>query len=238
MKSYSVYLSTMSKIIVAIDGPAASGKSTAAKELATRLGYVYLDTGAMYRTITYLAQRDGIVEDETAVINMTRNLDLSLKFENGVTRVFANGEEVTQFIRTPEVSNQVSEVSRIAEVRKELVRLQRDLAKQGSIVAEGRDITTVVFPKADVKIFMTASAEARIDRRHKEFLEKGMDITKEEVSKLVLKRDEIDSGRKVSPLMKAEDAVELDTTCLTVEQELNRIVKLIKSVENKSHQNN
>jgi len=227
----------MSKIIVAIDGPAASGKSTAAKELATRLGYVYLDTGAMYRAITFLALRDGIDDNESAVIKMTRNLDLTLKFENGITRVFANDEEVTEYIRTPEVSNKVSEISRISEVRKELVRLQRNLAKKGSIVAEGRDITTVVFPKADVKIYMTASADIRKERRYKEFLEKGMDVTYEEVSKLLNKRDEIDSGRKVSPLMKADDAVELDTTCLTVEQELNKIVTLIKSVEEKSHQN-
>ena len=227
----------MSKIIVAIDGPAASGKSTAAKELATRLGYVYLDTGAMYRAITFLALRDGIDDNESAVIKMTRNLDLTLKFENGITRVFANDEEVTEYIRTPEVSNKVSEISRISEVRKELVRLQRNLAKKGSIVAEGRDITTVVFPKADVKIYMTASADIRTERRYKEFLEKGMDVTYEEVSKLLNKRDEIDSGRKVSPLMKADDAVELDTTCLTVEQELNKIVTLIKSVEEKSHQN-
>lgn len=227
----------MSKIIVAIDGPAASGKSTAAKELATRLGYVYLDTGAMYRAITYLAQRNGIDDDESAVIDMTRNLDLALKFENGITRVFANDEEVTEFIRTPKVSNKVSEISRIGEVRKELVRLQRDLARKGSIVAEGRDITTVVFPNADVKIYMTASVETRIERRYDEFQGKGMDITIEEVSKMLRKRDEIDSGREVSPLMKADDAVEVDTTCLTVEQELDKIVNLIKSVESNSHRN-
>ncbi len=224
----------MSKIVVAIDGPAASGKSTAAKELAALLGYTYLDTGAMYRAITFLAQRSSFADDESKVIKLTQNLDLSLRFENGVTRVFANGEEVTDFIRTPEVSNKVSEISRIAEVRIELVRLQRNLAKKGSIVAEGRDITTVVFPNADVKIYMTASVETRVERRYKEFIEKGVDVTMDEVSKLVRKRDQIDSGREVSPLMKAEDAVELDTTCLTVEQELNKIVELIKSVEQNS----
>jgi cytidylate kinase len=221
----------MSKIIIAIDGPAASGKSTAAKTLAERLNFVYLDTGAMYRAITYLALKKGIVEDEEAIIELTKNLDMSLKFENGVTRVFVNGDEVTEFIRTKEVNERVSDVSRIKDVRAELVKIQKRLSEKGSLVAEGRDITTVVFPDADVKIYMTASLDVRADRRHKEFLEKGMDISYEEVKENVIKRDEIDSGRKVSPLKKAEDACELDTTELSVGEEIDIILDLINKLD-------
>ncbi|MBN1300036.1 MAG: (d)CMP kinase [Melioribacteraceae bacterium] len=228
----------MSKIIVAIDGPAASGKSTAAKELANRLGYVYMDTGAMYRAITYLAQKNGIADVTDKVIEMTRGLDIVLNFENGLTRVFVGNEEVTEFIRTPEVSAKVSEISRIPEVRTELVKTQRRMADRKSIVAEGRDITTVVFPNADVKIFMTADLDVRSDRRYKEFIEKGMNVTLPDVKENLSKRDEIDSHRQVSPLKKAEDAIELDTTDLTVEEELQKITALIKKVElNKSHHN-
>ncbi len=227
----------MSKIIVAIDGPAASGKSTAAKELAGRLGYVYLDTGAMYRAITYLALKEGIADDTEKVIGITKGLDIHLRFENEITRVFVNDDEVTDYIRSPDVSGKVSEISRIPEIRTELVKIQRKMAERGSIVAEGRDITTVVFPKADVKIYMTATVDVRTERRYKEFLEKGMEVTIDEVKENLEKRDRIDSGRAVSPLRKADDAVELDTTQLTVEEELQKIVELIKAVENKSHHN-
>lgn len=225
----------MSKIIVAIDGPAASGKSTAAKTLAEQLNFVYLDTGAMYRAITYLALKQGIVEDEAAIIELTKNLEMVLKFENGITRVFVNGDEVTEFIRTKEVNAKVSDVSRIKEVRAELVKIQKMLSEKGSLVAEGRDITTVVFPNADVKIYMTASLDVRSDRRYKEFLERGMEISYEEVRENVIKRDEIDSSRKVSPLKKAEDAYELDTTELSVGEELDIILDLINKLQ--SHRN-
>jgi cytidylate kinase len=225
----------MSKNIVAIDGPAASGKSTAAKRLAERLNFVYLDTGAMYRAITYLALKQDLVEDEGAIIELIKDLDMSLKFENGVTRVFVNGDEVTEFIRSKEVNARVSDVSRIKEVRAELVKIQKKLSEKGSLVAEGRDITTVVFPSADVKVYMTASLDVRSDRRHKEFLERGMEISYEEVRANVIKRDEIDSGRKVSPLKKADDAYELDTTELSVGEELDIILDLINKLE--SHHN-
>lgn len=225
----------MSKIIVAIDGPAASGKSTAAKRLAEHLNFVYLDTGAMYRAITFIALEKNIVENENAIIELTKNLDMSLKFENGVTRVFVNGDEVTEFIRTKEVNARVSDVSRIKEVRAELVKIQKKLSEKGNLVAEGRDITTVVFPEADVKIYMTASLNVRVDRRHKEFLERGMELTYEEVKENVIKRDKIDSSRKVSPLKKADDAYELDTTDLSVGQELDIILDLINKLE--SHRN-
>lgn len=225
----------MSKIIVAIDGPAASGKSTAAKRLAEHLNFVYLDTGAMYRAITFIALEKNIVENENAIIELTKNLDMSLKFENGVTRVFVNGDEVTEFIRTKEVNARVSDVSRIKEVRAELVKIQKKLSEKGNLVAEGRDITTVVFPEADVKIYMTASLNVRVDRRHKEFLERGMDLSYEEVRENLIKRDETDSSRKVSPLKKADDAYELDTTDLSVGQELDIILDLINKLE--SHRN-
>ena len=225
----------MSKIIVAIDGPAASGKSTAAKKLAERLNFVYLDTGAMYRAITYLALKNGLVDNENAIIEMTKNLDMSLKFEDGVTRVFVNGDEITEFIRTKEVNARVSDVSKIKDVRAELVKIQKRLSEKGSLVAEGRDITTVVFPDADVKIFMTASLDIRTDRRHKEFLAKGMDMTYEEVRENLINRDKLDSGREVSPLKKAEDAYELDTTDLSVGEEIEIMMDLINKLE--SHRN-
>ncbi|MBU1095773.1 MAG: cytidylate kinase [Ignavibacteriae bacterium HGW-Ignavibacteriae-2] len=224
-------------MIVAIDGPAASGKSTAAKKLAELLGYVYLDTGAMYRAITYIALKNNIVDDIDKVIKAVKGLDISLKFENSVTRVFVNDEEVTDFIRTPEVSEKVSEISRIPEVRTELVRLQKQMSEKGSIVAEGRDITTVVFPNADVKIYMNASADVRTERRYKEFIEKGMDVKIDDVRENLKKRDEIDSGREISPLRKTEEAIEVDTTNLTVEEELTKIVALIKKAELNSHHN-
>ncbi len=218
----------MSKnIIVAIDGPAASGKSTAAKRLAKALGFLYLDTGAMYRAITYTVLKKNIFDNLEKIFELVKNLELKLKFEDGVTRVFVDGEEVTNQIRTPEVSGKVSEISRIPEVRAEMVKLQRKLAEQGDLVAEGRDITTVVFPEADVKIFMTASLDERARRRFKEHQERGEQVTYEEVKENLVKRDKIDSSREVSPLRKAEDAVELDTTNLSVDEELQRMIELV-----------
>ena len=224
-------------IVIAIDGPAGSGKSTAAKNLANKLGFTYLDTGAMYRAITYCALRRGIVDNVQDVIEMTKKLLLKLKFENGVTRVFVNDEEVTDFIRTAEVNSKVSEISVIPEVRAEMVKIQKSVGEQGSIVAEGRDVTTVVFPNADVKIFLTASIEARTERRFREFNLKKVDISLEEVKSNLEKRDKIDSGREVSPLRKAEDAIEFDNTGLTPEQDLEFLLKKINEVLNKKLQN-
>ncbi|VAX14959.1 Cytidylate kinase [hydrothermal vent metagenome] len=218
----------MSKIIIAIDGPAGSGKSTLAKMVAERLGFTYLDTGAMYRAITYLAIRNGIVDDEEAVSKFILGLDVTLKFENGVTRVFVNGEELTDYIRTPEVNSKVSEISAMPAVRKELVRMQQQMGKVGNIVAEGRDTTTVVFPDADVKIYLVASVDVRAERRHKEYMEKGIDIDIEEVKENLRKRDAIDSGREVSPLIKAENAIEVDTSSLSVDEEFEILIENIK----------
>jgi len=223
----------LKKIIIAIDGPAGSGKSTAAKNIAQNLGFTYLDTGAMYRAITFLALRSGIADDTSSVIEMARQIDLKLKFENGVTRVFVDNEEVTDKIRSAEVNAKVSDISRIAEVRAELVKIQKKLGNEGNIVAEGRDVTTVVFPNADLKIFLTATIDVRTKRRLREFQEKNIDITYDEVKANLEKRDKIDSGREVSPLRKAEDAIEFDNSALTPEQDFNYLLEKIKVVLNK-----
>ena len=219
----------LKKVIIAIDGPAGSGKSTAAKNIAQNLDFIYLDTGAMYRAITYLALRNGIVENITAVIELTQKISLKVKFENNVTRVFVDGEEVTDNIRTPDVNSKVSEISTIPEVRSELVKIQKKLGEEADIVAEGRDITTVVFPYADVKIFMTASVEERAKRRFKEFQEKKADITLAEVKENIEKRDKIDSERSISPLKKADDAIEFDNTGLSITDELDLLLNIVKA---------
>lgn len=216
--------------IIAIDGPAGSGKSTAAKMLAERLDYLYMDTGAMYRAITYLIIKENILDDLKKIIELVQDIDLKLKFENGETRVFVKEEELTQYIRSPEVNANVSEVSAIPEVRAQLVRIQKEIAFNNSIVAEGRDTTTVVFPHADIKIYLTASFDERAERRYKEFKEKQIEIDLEEVKENIQKRDKIDSGRDISPLTKADDAIEIDTTNLPIEEEINLIIEKIKQV--------
>ncbi len=221
------------KIIIAIDGPAGSGKSTAAKNLAHKLGFTYLDTGAMYRAITFLALRAGIVDNRDEVIKIAQNVSLKLLSENGRTRVFANDEELTEQIRTYEVNSKVSEVSVIPEVRVEMVKLQKKIGEEGNVVAEGRDVTTVVYPDADVKIYLTASIEERAKRRFNEFQAKNDKITIEEVQANLEKRDKIDSGREVSPLRKAENAIEFDNTGLSPEQDLEYLLNVVKDVLSK-----
>ena len=218
----------MSKIIIAIDGPAGSGKSTIAKMVAERLNYTYLDTGAMYRAITYLALQKGIVDDELAVNKLVKNLDVTLNFEDGLTHVFANHIELTEHIRTPDVNSKVSEIAAMPFVRKELVRMQQRMGKVGNVVAEGRDITTVVFPDADLKIYLDATVDVRAERRYKEYLDKGVVITLEEVKENIRKRDRIDSGREASPLRVAENAIEVDTSNLTVDEEFEILIENIK----------
>ena len=218
----------MSKIIIAIDGPAGSGKSTIAKMVAERLNYTYLDTGAMYRAITYLALQKGIVDNEKAVNELVEGLDVTLNFEDGLTHVFADDIELTEHIRTPEVNSKVSEIAAMPLVRKELVRMQQSMGKVGNVVAEGRDITTVVFPDADVKIYLDATADVRAERRYKEYLEKGVTVSLEEVKENIKKRDRIDSGREASPLRIAENAIEVDTSNLTVDEEFEILVENIK----------
>ncbi|MFA3782767.1 (d)CMP kinase [Melioribacteraceae bacterium 4301-Me] len=222
----------MSKnIVIAIDGPAGSGKSTAAKNLAERLGLIYVDTGAMYRAITYLAIQKGIVNDRNSVIELARNVKLKLKFENGITRVFVNNKEITDKIRSAEINDKVSDISKIPEVRAELVKIQRKLGEDGNLIAEGRDTTTVVFPDADLKIYLTASIDERARRRHKEFLEKGINISLDEVKANLEKRDKLDSERDVSPLKKADDAIEFDNTNISIADEIETLLKKIKEID-------
>lgn len=219
-------------IIIAIDGPAASGKSTLAKYLADKLNLLYVDTGAMYRAVTYHALKNKIVDDEKAIVDSLKNIDISLSYNNGLTSVFIDGVDVTDKIRTPEVNSKVSDVSKIKDVRTQLVKLQQEFSRKNNLIVEGRDTTTVVFPNADLKIFLTADVKERSRRRHLEFKEKGVVLELAEVEKSIINRDRIDSGRSVSPLRKAEDAIELDTTDLTVEQEIERIIELAENLLN------
>jgi cytidylate kinase len=220
------------KIIIAIDGPSGSGKSTIAKYLADQLGATYIDTGAMYRAITYAAMAKNIVDDTEKVIELVKDIDLQIKYENGLTRVFVNGEEVTDFIRSAEVNSKVSEISKIPEVRNKMLEIQRKLGQSQTVVAEGRDTTTVVFPDADFKIYLTADLDVRAKRRLKEYEEKGVVITLDEVRDNLAKRYRIDSSREVSPLKKAEDAFEVDSTSLSIKQELDLILEKIKDFLN------
>jgi len=225
----------MSKnLIIAIDGPAGSGKSTSAKLVAQKLGFLYIDTGAMYRAITYLAIRNNYLGDEDKVIELTKNSVIQLDFINGLTYVKVNDEDLTDKIRTPEVNKNVSNISRIEGVRKILVKIQRQLGKtQNGIVMEGRDIATVVFTNADVKIFLTAFIDERAVRRAKEYVENGNPISVSEMKTSLQKRDIIDSYRKVSPLKQADDAIVVDTSHVTIEEQVNLILEEVKKAASK-----
>lgn len=220
----------MDKLIVAIDGPASSGKSTTAKLLAEKLGYLYIDTGAMYRAITLLAIRHKILDNQEAIIRLAKEVDIQLRFEKGQTSVLVDGIDVSEEIRSMEVSKHVSPVSKIEEVRKIMVQKQRMMGKNGGVVMEGRDITTVVFPDADVKIFLTATIEERANRRFKEYNAKGIDLTFDQVVENIRDRDRIDSSREVSPLMKSKDAIEIDTSNLTIDEQVNLILEKVKEL--------
>lgn len=218
------------KLIVAIDGPAGSGKSTTAKLLAQKLNYLYIDTGAMYRTVTLFALRKKILGDEQAIINLASETDIKLEFINGETKVTVSGEDVSQDIRSFEVNQNVSDVSKIDGVRKILVKKQQEMGKNGGVVMEGRDITTVVFPDADVKIFLTAVLDERAKRRALEYAQKGTKLPVSEVKSNLQKRDLIDSNREVSPLTKSPDSIEVDTSNVTIEEQVNQILDQIKTI--------
>jgi cytidylate kinase len=228
-------LRSMSKgIIVAIDGPAGSGKSTSAKLVAQKLGFLYIDTGAMYRAITYLAIKNNILDDEKKITESARQSSIVLEFIDGETKVLLNGENVSKEIRSPEVNNLVSEVSKIKELRVVLVKKQREMGGQkDGVVMEGRDIATVVFPDADVKIFLTASINQRTERRAKEFQANGTEIPFDSIRQNLEKRDKIDSSRDASPLTKAPDAVEIDTSEITIENQVNLILEEVKKAADK-----
>jgi CMP/dCMP kinase len=221
----------MRQIVIAIDGPAASGKSTTAREVARRLGLVYLDTGAMYRAVTLKAMREGIdLKDGDRIADMTRRTQLELQLVNNEQRVLLDGEDVSLAIRTPEVTAGTTPVSGHPQVREILVGWQRRMGAAGGVVAEGRDTTSVVFPDADVKIFLSAAIEARASRRMKDLESVGAATSPNEQSQLLLRRDHADSSRQASPLVKVVDAIEIDTSNTTIEQQVQRVLDLAREV--------
>jgi cytidylate kinase len=215
----------MKKITIAIDGHSSCGKSTMAKELARRVGYIYVDTGAMYRSVTLYALRNGLfLDDGTIKVQeleeaLKDNITIEQKLVDGKTTTFLNGENVEREIRTLEVSNHVSPISALGFVRTALVAQQQRMGEQGGIVMDGRDIGTVVFPNAELKIFVTASAEVRAQRRFDELKEKGMPADYDDILKNVQERDYIDSHREVSPLRQADDALLLDNSHMTIPEQ-------------------
>lgn len=220
----------MSKnIVIAIDGPAGSGKSTTAQLVAKKLGFVYIDTGAMYRAITYLAIRNKVLGNANKIIELAANSDIDLKFEDGITYISINGEDLTDKIRTLDVNNNVSDVSKIEKVRKILVKKQREIgSKKAGVVMEGRDIGSVVFPDADVKIFLTATIDERAKRRAKEYEQNGTNVPVSKIKDNLKNRDQIDSSREISPLIRAVDAVEVDTSNITIDDQVNLILEEVK----------
>ena len=211
-------------MIIAIDGPAGSGKSTIAKLIAEDLELVYLDTGAMYRLVTLKALNDGILGNLDKIIKMLDNLNIDIK-ENGF---YLDDIDVSEEIRKPVVSENVSDIAAIREVREKMVDLQRKFSESKNVILDGRDIGTVVFPNADVKIFLVADAKERANRRYNELVAKGEDVRIEENYENILKRDEIDSTRKESPLKKADNAIEVDTTSKDIEEVKNEILNIIR----------
>ena len=211
-------------MIIAIDGPAGSGKSTIAKLIAEDLGLVYLDTGAMYRLVTLKALNEGILDNLDKIIKMLDDLRLDIK-KNGF---YLDDTNVSEEIRKPVVSENVSDIAAIREVREKMVDLQRKFSESKNVILDGRDIGTVVFPNADVKIFLIADAKERANRRYKELVAKGENVKIEEIYENILKRDKIDSTRKESPLKKANDAIEVDTTSKNIEEVKNEILYIIK----------
>ncbi|EJE98462.1 (d)CMP kinase [Liquorilactobacillus mali] len=220
----------MGKLLqVAIDGPASAGKSTVAKLVAHKLNYIYCDTGAMYRAVTWAAIHDRVqLDDEESLGTILDNIDIKFVPSADGQRVFVNEKEVTEEIRMPEISNNVSTVAAQVSVRKYLTDLQQKIARDGGIVMDGRDIGTTVLPNAEVKIFMVASVKERALRRYKENIEKGIQTPLGVLEREIEERDRKDSTRIISPLVKADDAAQLDTTSLTIEQVVDKIMKIIE----------
>ena len=218
----------MKKIIIALDGPAGSGKTTTAKLVAGNLGFLYIDTGAMYRAVTLACIREKIEIDEINICNLMLRTSIDLKNSPGGQRTLLNGEDVSDEIRLPAVTGLVSPVSAVACVRTKLVDMQRALGNRGDVILDGRDIGTVVFPDADLKVFLIASADARAKRRALELSLKGIESSVDVIRQQIADRDNYDSSRSNSPLRKADDAIELDTSDLSIEQQVDIIVKLAR----------
>jgi len=215
--------------IVAIDGPAGAGKSSVAREVARRLGFRFLDTGAMYRAATWRAFKKGIhTADKQSLIASTRNMQLEMQETGDDIRVLVDGEDVTDAIRTPEMTKQIKFLDQLPEVREHLVELQRRFGEVGPTVAEGRDIGTVVFPQAGCKVFLDASAECRAERRARQLTEKGIPFDRTELEQEIRDRDEASRKRKISPLRQAEDAVLVDTSAMSFDEVTNAIVNIAR----------
>ncbi len=214
---------------IAIDGPAGAGKSTIAKQVAAQLGYVYVDTGAMYRAISlYLIRKNIAADDVEAIASVLDDIDITLEYDNGTQIVLLNGENVNGLIRTEEVGAMTSASSKNACVREKLVELQRLLASKQDVIMDGRDIGTCVLPNADLKIYLTASSRTRAERRWKEYNEKGIECDIDQIEKDIIARDNQDMSREVSPLKKADDAVLVDTSCMDKEQVVDALIALAK----------
>ncbi len=221
-------------MIIAIDGPSGAGKSTVGKGLAKRLGYVYIDTGAMYRAIALKMEQRGVaLEEEEALDAFLASIHLSFAADGDENRLFCNGEEVTHAIRTPEISRLASHISKSRVVREAMVRLQREMGREGGVVLEGRDIGTVVFPEADLKFYLDADPEERGRRRYRELLEKGMAVEFEKTLQEVMERDRNDMNRSLSPLRKAEDAIHIDSTHRSVEEVVNEMYQIVEKKRKK-----
>ncbi len=224
------------KLIIAVDGFSSCGKSTFAKAIAARLGYIFIDTGAMYRAVAhYAAQREGIVGDvvdREKIISLLPEISISFRFNEvrGASDVYVNGVRREDEIRTIEVSRYVSSVSSIGEVREKLVAMQQEMGRSGGVVMDGRDIGTVVFPNADIKLFMTADAHIRAERRFSELQAKGDEVSLTEIEANIRERDEADVNRAISPLRKADDAITLDNSYMGVEEQMAWFDELLKKV--------
>ena len=215
-------------ISIALDGPAGAGKSTIAKAVAKKLSFIYVDTGALYRAIGFYAIKNKI-SSENEIISSLKKIKVDLKFENNLQKVFLCDEDISEEIRTPEVSMMASKISAIPAVREFLFDLQQDLAKKNNVIMDGRDIGTVILPEANVKIFLTASSEKRAERRYKELIEKGLQVDYDDILKDIIKRDYDDSNRKIAPLKAAADAIFVDTSAYNLEESINLILPIINN---------
>ncbi|MCT7691936.1 MAG: (d)CMP kinase [Lactobacillus iners] len=214
---------------VAIDGPASAGKSTVAKIIAKNMGYIYLDTGAMYRACTLVANQNHLAyDDQSGILKALNNNIISFKNINDDQRVYINDKDVSFDIRTPEITANVSQVSALSEIRKKMVEIQRKIAGENNIIMDGRDIGTTVLPDADVKIFLIASVASRAKRRYLDFKEKGINQNLTDIEKDIADRDYKDMHRQISPLRKAEDAYQVDTTDMSIDQVVNKLTQIIK----------